>query len=100
PVHDGHELEGLAVSHFEEHLRELVPAPAQRPDGGRARHGGRGDGSAGALRLAPRRRRARFFFQAEDGIRGLTVTGVQTCALPISFSDSSFTVSQRRRWPI
>src|SRR2546430_3854635 len=38
-----------------------------------------------------RRRRGRsygrtslFFFQAEDGIRDLTVTGVQTCALPIS----------------
>src|SRR5205085_12512996 len=28
--------------------------------------------------------RGYFFFQAEDGIRGLTVTGVQTCALPIS----------------
>src|SRR5256886_8662517 len=27
---------------------------------------------------------AYFFFQAEDGIRDLTVTGVQTCALPIS----------------
>src|SRR5256886_10850786 len=26
---------------------------------------------------------SRFFFQAEDGIRDLTVTGVQTCALPI-----------------
>src|SRR2546427_8301539 len=26
-----------------------------------------------------------FFFQAEDGIRDLTVTGVQTCALPIWF---------------
>src|SRR5206468_8843952 len=25
------------------------------------------------------------FFQAEDGIRDLIVTGVQTCALPISF---------------
>src|SRR5690606_40927518 len=25
-----------------------------------------------------------FFFQAEDGIRGFHVTGVQTCALPIS----------------
>src|SRR6266498_4800445 len=24
-----------------------------------------------------------FFFQAEDGIRGADVTGVQTCALPI-----------------
>src|SRR3989440_1332210 len=26
-----------------------------------------------------------FFFQAEDGIRDLIVTGVQTCALPIFF---------------
>src|SRR6267143_6792398 len=31
-----------------------------------------------------------FFFQAEDGIRDGTVTGVQTCALPIS---------GRQRWP-
>src|SRR2546430_4526031 len=29
-----------------------------------------------------------FFFQAEDGIRDLTVTGVQTCALPILVSIS------------
>ena len=28
-----------------------------------------------------------FFFQAEDGIRDDLVTGVQTCALPISLSD-------------
>src|SRR2546427_7477215 len=28
-----------------------------------------------------------FFFQAEDGIRDLTVTGVQTCALPIYLLD-------------
>src|SRR5690606_33887310 len=28
-------------------------------------------------------RAACFFFQAEDGIRGFHVTGVQTCALPI-----------------
>src|SRR5206468_6787125 len=27
-----------------------------------------------------------FFFQAEDGIRDLIVTGVQTCALPICFA--------------
>src|SRR3712207_745256 len=26
-----------------------------------------------------------FFFQAEDGIRDIGVTGVQTCALPISY---------------
>src|SRR5256886_7239283 len=31
-----------------------------------------------------------FFFQAEDGIRDLTVTGVQTCALPIYERDDSF----------
>src|SRR2546430_10178504 len=30
-----------------------------------------------------------FFFQAEDGIRDLTVTGVQTCALPIFTGCSS-----------
>src|SRR2546430_13067899 len=30
-----------------------------------------------------------FFFQAEDGIRDLTVTGVQTCALPISFAGAA-----------
>src|SRR2546430_5443398 len=30
-----------------------------------------------------------FFFQAEDGIRYLTVTGVQTCALPISCTPSA-----------
>src|SRR5256712_2677135 len=31
-----------------------------------------------------------FFFQAEDGIRDLIVTGVQTCALPISRAASIF----------
>src|SRR2546427_2830941 len=30
-----------------------------------------------------------FFFQAEDGIRDLTVTGVQTCALPILLGQCS-----------
>src|SRR5205823_4545481 len=30
-----------------------------------------------------------FFFQAEDGIRGKLVTGVQTCALPISLTNST-----------
>src|SRR3712207_7562025 len=29
------------------------------------------------------------FFQAEDGIRDIGVTGVQTCALPISVSKAS-----------
>src|SRR5207237_7852095 len=31
-----------------------------------------------------------FFFQAEDGIRDSSVTGVQTCALPIFFSFEGF----------
>src|SRR2546430_3835609 len=35
-----------------------------------------------------------FFFQAEDGIRDLTVTGVQTCALPI-WMDPDQTRSRR-----
>src|SRR3712207_8230944 len=28
-----------------------------------------------------------FFFQAEDGIRDIGVTGVQTCALPIFYAN-------------
>src|SRR5688572_3825572 len=49
-----------------------------------------------------------FFFQAEDGIRDLTVTGVQTCALPIyqveknylhRKSTNSSTFSACGRWP-
>ena len=40
-----------------------------------------------------------FFFQAEDGIRDVAVTGVQTCALPIwayisSFKDESIKLNQ------
>src|SRR5260370_6991201 len=35
-----------------------------------------------------------FFFQAEDGIRDSSVTGVQTCALPISHGE--ITMSQAR----
>src|SRR5204862_2672151 len=35
-----------------------------------------------------------FFFQAEDGIRDLYVTGVQTCALPIS-QLAEFTLARR-----
>src|SRR2546422_8629506 len=34
-----------------------------------------------------------FFFQAEDGIRDVAVTGVQTCALPISMSCASGTIA-------
>src|SRR5256884_4675341 len=38
-----------------------------------------------------------FFFQAEDGIRDLTLTGVQTCALPISNSETWTTELSRAR---
>src|SRR5205807_3356119 len=37
-----------------------------------------------------------FFFQAEDGIRDYKVTGVQTCALPISWFATT-TVRQKSR---
>src|SRR5205809_2762562 len=37
-----------------------------------------------------------FFFQAEDGIRDVAVTGVQTCALPISAA----TLTSARRWSL
>src|SRR2546430_5580664 len=48
--------------------------------------------------LAPSLLYCFFFFQAEDGIRDLTVTGVQTCALPIS-SPRSVPVASRDRPP-
>ena len=38
-----------------------------------------------------------FFFQAEDGIRDYKVTGVQTCALPISGSQIVFFISGNGR---
>src|SRR5262249_59749435 len=47
-----------------------------------------------------------FFFQAEDGIRDWSVTGVQTCALPISCRPwswrtipSTSTSACRTGWP-
>src|SRR5262249_58652813 len=43
---------------------------------------GSGEGSGG-----PRLTLWCFFFQAEDGIRDWSVTGVQTCALPIYLRD-------------
>src|SRR2546429_1496100 len=52
------------------------------------RTGRRGGGSAGKRRDEQQRLNhgvwVVFFFQAEDGIRDVAVTGVQTCALPIS----------------
>src|SRR5256885_11148057 len=38
-----------------------------------------------------------FFFQAEDGIRDYKVTGVQTCALPIS--QLALACQNAPRWP-
>src|SRR3712207_717163 len=38
-----------------------------------------------------------FFFQAEDGIRDIGVTGVQTCALPISDISTARRTSRLRR---
>src|SRR5438094_1210079 len=38
-----------------------------------------------------------FFFQAEDGIRDRTVTGVQTCALPILRRDCHLDLRQPGR---
>src|SRR5205823_12170905 len=39
-----------------------------------------------------------FFFQAEDGIRDKLVTGVQTCALPISRAFADRPEELARRW--
>ncbi len=42
------------------------------------------DGRVGGGKVEPQGVEVFFFFQAEDGIRDDLVTGVQTCALPIS----------------
>src|SRR3712207_7480745 len=39
-----------------------------------------------------------FFFQAEDGIRDIGVTGVQTCALPISRERQGETAERLRQF--
>jgi len=39
-----------------------------------------------------------FFFQAEDGIRDIGVTGVQTCALPI-WMDSAHNLNMKEAGP-
>src|SRR5438445_1427368 len=38
-----------------------------------------------------------FFFQAEDGIRDIGVTGVQTCALPISLDREKVRADREER---
>src|SRR5690606_40496314 len=42
--------------------------------------------------------RPAFCFQAEDGIRDFHVTGVQTCALPISAADGDEVFERSARW--
>src|SRR5205807_7443481 len=54
------------------HLHEAAAAAGQQPAHGNGRLECLGVSLLG------------FFFQAEDGIRDYKVTGVQTCALPIS----------------
>src|SRR5262249_41067867 len=44
------------------------------------------------------RRYGFFFFQAEDGIRDWSVTGVQTCALPISPTDAEIDKQAREQF--
>ena len=41
-----------------------------------------------------------FFFQAEDGIRDIGVTGVQTCALPICRGSSPYGYCRQLQYPI
>src|SRR2546430_2071602 len=62
-------------------MRDKLPPEVYTKIVAAGRHGKKLD-----LDVAPRVAQAIkewFFFQAEDGIRDLTVTGVQTCALPI-----------------
>src|SRR5687767_15624382 len=65
----------------------MVAAARQGAETGMWRSGAKGSyRSSTGYRAAPASRRivSVFFFQAEDGIRDKLVTGVQTCALPIS----------------
>src|SRR5260370_10846043 len=56
--------------------------------------------TAGASESPRRPRESRnFFLQAEDGIRDSSVTGVQTCALPIcTIGNNSPIMSRREFW--
>src|SRR5688572_31848280 len=90
------------VSRTDQHLFAIAADAADQGTAGDAvrieRHGPPGAVGRGGDIVAPRRHdeaarrddlhavanaNTDFFFQAEDGIRDLTVTGVQTCALPI-----------------
>src|SRR2546430_1038924 len=85
-----------------------LPPTRRRGEDARGRYGvgrhDRGEQRGAEVGIKERGRVRFFFFQAEDGIRDLTVTGVQTCALPISLVASSsafnsFLLSaMRKRW--
>src|SRR5256885_1723282 len=65
----------------------LVSHGSEKPTRNAALHRNRGDDGIKREAIAqvkPCNRLFFFFFQAEDGIRDYKVTGVQTCALPIS----------------
>src|SRR5256885_5320920 len=61
-----------------------------------------GAGGGGHRLVAPgsqSRRTFFFFFQAEDGIRDYKVTGVQTCALPISIIPGALALARKQSLP-
>src|SRR5205823_10044646 len=72
-------------------MHDMASLRRDEPNAGRDRTDDKHDSAVQdeerALRLSQDRAEGvadRFFFQAEDGIRVKLVTGVQTCALPIS----------------
>src|SRR3712207_1288490 len=54
--------------------------------------------AASVMSLVAWRRRYVLFFQAEDGIRDIGVTGVQTCALPIYAKSYAYSIRVTRSW--
>src|SRR5207253_5369933 len=74
-----------AVAHAEYDIRQIEPSGDRREEKGKHADGDEAQ-RTWPVRGRLRRRNGLFFFQAEDGIRDGHVTGVQTCALPISTS--------------
>src|SRR5216683_4438223 len=71
----------LPSSHYKgQHTDKLGPLPIQKTG---CSFKGKYSPGFQAFRTSLHPRAWNFFFQAEDGIRDLIVTGVQTCALPI-----------------
>src|SRR5256886_13664099 len=67
-------------------MRQLVGREREAVRAEREPAGVNGEEERKSGRLGADVSRQVFFFQAEDGIRDLTVTGVQTCALPICWA--------------